>query len=127
MVDRYGYSTHRHRLLTSLKDALDVLSTLGCKAFYLDGSFVTEKQNPGDYDGCWEAEGVNIVALAHSAPLLWDDRPGRRAQNARFGGDLFPVRAAGDAFDRRILDDFQRDPVTGEPKGIILLKLEAWT
>lgn len=86
---------------------------------------MTAKETPGDYDGCWEAEGIDLHRLAREAPLLWDDVRGRPNQKRAFGGDLFATRADGDSFDRRILDDFQRDPGTRAPKGIIVLDLES--
>lgn len=107
-----------------MKQALDLLREFGCWRLFLDGSFVTAKETPGDYDGCWEVEGVDLTRLLRAAPLLWDDRPGRPHQKAQFGGDLFPVRMAGQPQDRRILDDFQRDKLTGEPKGILDLNLD---
>jgi hypothetical protein len=123
VVVRYGYSEHRYRLLTGLRQALDLLRRFGCRRFYLDGSFVTTKEKPGDYDGCWEVEGIDIHRLAREQPLLWDDSRGRLNQKRRFGGDLFPISAI-DLFSQQIFLDFQRDTETRMPKGIIVLDLE---
>ena len=41
----------------------------GCRRAYVDGSFVTAKEVPGDFDGCWEAEDVDPDALD---PVLLD-------------------------------------------------------
>ncbi|MFN8555828.1 MAG: hypothetical protein U0531_00230 [Dehalococcoidia bacterium] len=71
------------------------MRSYGCRTFYLDGSFVTAKAEPGDWDGCWEADGVAIYPVALEAPLLWDDTRGRLNQKARYGGDLFAVQADG--------------------------------
>src|SRR5579864_7933526 len=35
----------------------------GCSRVYIDGSFVTVKREPGDYDACWDIDGVNVEAL----------------------------------------------------------------
>lgn len=124
IVERFGSNTHRQRLLMGLERALRALRLFGCRRFYLDGSFVTSKVLPGDWDGCWEAEGVDIARLALHEPLLWDDVIGRPSQKRMWGGDLFPVRVAGTTFDRGIFDGFQRDKVTDAPKGIIMLDLD---
>jgi len=41
----------------------------GCRTAYVDGSFVTAKEDPEDFDGCWESEGVSLKALD---PVLCD-------------------------------------------------------
>ena len=47
---RYGSTSHRLRLLAGLQTALDGLRGAGCTRAYLDGSFVTAKENPDDVD-----------------------------------------------------------------------------
>ena len=123
VAERFGLNPHRRRLLTGLERALRALRQFGCRMFYLDGSFVTAKEPPGDWDGCWEAEGVDVFLLATEAPLLWDDTLGRPGQKAEYGGDIFPVRIAGDEFDRRILENFQIDWRLKRPKGIVAIDL----
>lgn len=58
-VARFGWTPHRLALLAGLKAALDALRTAGCRRAYIDGSFVTAKAMPADFDGCWETEGVD--------------------------------------------------------------------
>jgi hypothetical protein len=76
--------------------------------------------NQGDFDGCWEAQGVNASALD---PVLLDFTARRAAQKAKYGGELFiantPATPGGTAF----LDFFQTDKLTGERKGIIAIDL----
>jgi hypothetical protein len=88
---------------------------------YLDGSFVTTKEEPGDFDACWEAAGVDPELLN---PVLLTFANRRAAQKARFGGELFPAEAGADPHCTRFLDYFQQDRVTGERKGIVALDLE---
>ena len=54
VVGRYGYTPHRLVLLAGLKSALDTLRQAGCERAYIDGSFVTNKEVPNDFDACWE-------------------------------------------------------------------------
>jgi hypothetical protein len=51
---RFGFSDRRTRLLAGLKSALGALHAAGCRKVYIDGSFVTMKHEPGDYDACWD-------------------------------------------------------------------------
>jgi uncharacterized protein DUF6932 len=51
-ADRFGTTTYRRELLRGLKEALDSLRAAGCRAVYVDGSFVTAKKIPGDFDAC---------------------------------------------------------------------------
>jgi hypothetical protein len=120
-VNRYSTSEHRTELLDGLRAALDSLRAAGCRRAYLDGSFVTDKERPGDFDACWEAEGVDPDLLD---PVLLDFSDRRAAQKRRYGGELFPAEAAAEPHGTIFLDYFQRDRDTGDPKGIVALDLE---
>jgi hypothetical protein len=117
---RYGTTPHRLRLLGGLKAALDALLAVGCRRVYIDGSFVTAKQAPGDFDGCWDVAGVDPSLLD---PVLLTFANRRAAQKAKFGGELFLADAAADPADTRFLAFFQRDKQTGQPKGIVAIEL----
>jgi hypothetical protein len=81
-------SERRRELLEGLRQALNSLRAAGCCRAYIDGSFVTAKDEPGDFDACWEAGDVD-PDLLDAALLNFADR--RAAQKARFGGELFPA------------------------------------
>jgi hypothetical protein len=84
----------------------------------LNGSFVTAKDEPGDFDACWDPDGVDLDPLD---PVLFDLSAGRRAQKARFGGELFPnviESKSGLVF----VEFFQNERDTGR-KGIVLIDL----
>jgi len=63
------------------------LRRAGCSRVYLDGSFVTAKRNPQDYDVAWDPVGVDPTTLDPSF-LNFDDR--RRLQKEKWGGEFFP-------------------------------------
>ena len=92
----------------------------GCRTVYLDGSFVTSKQVPNDFDACWDETGVDMTLID---PVLLEFDRGRAAQRAKYGGEFFPAtwvaRMRGDVF----LDFFQIDRETGQTKGIVALDL----
>jgi hypothetical protein len=124
ILARFGFTAHRLTLLAGIKEALDALHAAGCRRAYLDGSFVTAKEIPGDFDVCWETAGIDWALLASASPVLLTFDPGRAAQKAKYGGELFPADAAADlASRRRYLEFFQRDKRTGDPKGIVAMDL----
>lgn len=90
---RFSDSARRVELLAGLREALAALREAGCRTVYIDGSFVTAKEEPGDFDACWEPEGVNLKALD---PVLYDFSKARRAQKERYGGEFFPADAPAD-------------------------------
>ncbi|WP_438023423.1 DUF6932 family protein [Sorangium sp. So ce233] len=121
---RFGYSAHRRRLLKGLKQVLASLKAAGCLRAYLDGSFVTAKQRPKDFDGCWEEDEVDPDKL-HPALLVFDDQ--RALQKALFGGEMFPASARADTKGSPFLKFFQAQRETDEAKGIIAIDLTEWS
>jgi hypothetical protein len=117
---RYGTSARRQDLLAGLRSALESLRDAGCRRAYVNGSFVTNKPEPGDFDACWETDGVDPDLLD---PVLLDFADARRHQKEEYGGELFPADVAADAWGTRFLDFFQQDRNTGAPKGIVALDL----
>ncbi len=119
--DRFGFNTYRLRLLLGLRAALDSLKRAGCRTVYIDGSFVTAKDYPADFDACWDASGVDPGLL--DPVLLIFDR-GRATQKAKFGGELFPSTARADQHGRTYLEFLQIDKNSGTPKGIVAANLQ---
>jgi hypothetical protein len=78
----------------------------GCRRACVDGSFVTSKEVPRDFDGCWDHEGVDFDALD---PVLLDFEGHREAQKAKFEGEMFLSMTQADALGRRFLDFFRLD------------------
>lgn len=120
IVARFGWNAERTRLLEGLRRALESLKAARCQTAYLDGSFVTEKDVPGDFDGCWEAGGVDPRLLD---PVLLDFSSRRAAQKTKFGGELFIANRAATRAGTRFMDFFQQDKTTGAAKGILAIDL----
>lgn len=85
---RFGWNGRRQTLLAGLGRAIHDLRHAGCSTFYLNGSFVTSKPEPGDFDACWTLDGVDLDMIE---PTLLEFDAGRAAQKARYGGELFPA------------------------------------
>jgi hypothetical protein len=117
---RFGGTPRRQALLVGLREALENLRDAGCSLAYVDGSFVTVKPEPGDYDACWGIRGVIPERLD---PVLLDFSDGRAAQKARFGGELFPAELPEGGSGRTFLEFFQTDRETGRHKGIVALEI----
>ncbi len=124
ILERFGINALRRQLLDGFKGALDCLKMAGCHIVYLDGSFVTIKKYPNDYDGCWEPSGVDGRTLQILEPCLLDLSNGRKAQKMKFLGELFPNVEMSYPPGKKYLEFFQTDRETGIIKGIIGIQLE---
>lgn len=119
VVNCLGFTPHRQRLLRGLLAALAALKSAGCERAWIDGSFVTEKEHPGDFDVCWDPFAVDPEVLD---PVLLDVKPPRFAQHVKYGGDIIPNFEEGTT-GSLFVDFFQVHKETGEPKGIIEVDL----
>ncbi len=114
----FAGNSHRGRLTNGLLAACLNLAGAGCGELLLDGSFVTAKELPGDYDGAWEPAGVDPILLD---PVLLDFKNRRAAMKAKYLGDLFPASfqaAPGVAYR-----DFFKTDRNGVEKGVVLIDL----
>lgn len=120
MRNRFGQTPWRQQLLAGMLDALRLLKAAGCLRVYVDGSFVTSKEEPGDFDACWDTEGVDFDLVDER--LLTFDR-GRATQKAAFLGELFIADARADPQGTLFREFFQTDR-EGRRKGIVLVELK---
>jgi hypothetical protein len=116
---RFAGDERRRALFQGLQDACRALAVAGCRVLFLDGSYVTEKPRPGDYDVCWDPTNVGLEKLD---PVLLDFSANRQNQKLKFGGEFFPSSAKADG-SRFFTEYFRRDKETGREKGIIRLLL----
>jgi hypothetical protein len=120
LVCFFGGSARRQLLLAGLKAGLESLHLAGCRTAYVDGSFVTAKESPGDFDACWDARGVRGSLLD---PVLLTFDQGRALQKAKYGGEFFPAHFPADVSGITYLEFFQQDKHTNATKGIVALDL----
>ncbi|WP_322354281.1 DUF6932 family protein [Dehalococcoides sp.] len=120
LSDRFGTNAHRILLLSGMRQALESLKAAGCNAVYIDGSFVTSKDTPGDFDACWDPTNVDPYRLD---PVLLKFEPGRKIQKAKYGGELFISTMRNGNPGPAMLDFFQNDKNTGRRKGIVAIDL----
>jgi hypothetical protein len=117
-----GFNERRRELLAGLKRACQSLKQAGCPRIYIDGSFATNKEFPGDFDVCYDDDSLDYVLLQQIDPVIRDLRNKRAAQKAKYGGELFPSSASADLAGRTFLEFFQTDR-NGNPKGIVVIDL----
>lgn len=120
--DTFAGNSWRRDLFNGLLRASGKLRVAGCALVYLDGSFVTGKPKPGDYDACWDPQGVDRAKLDQ---VFLEFANGRAAQKAAFNGEFFPSSMVCSDVGRTFLEFFQLDRVTGKQKGIIAIPLSA--
>ncbi len=117
---RLAFNPRRRQLLAGFRRACALLGRAGCRLVYLDGSFVTTKSYPGDFDACWDIQNVDDTQVE---PVFWDFADGRAAQKRQFLGEFFPAQLPEGATGRLFVEFFQVNKLTGEPKGIVAIRL----
>ena len=117
---RFGTNSHRLRLLGGLLAALRILANAGCQAVVLDGSFISEKDLPEDYDACWYTNGVDPSLID---PVLLDPSNARAAMKSKYLGELFPASALATP-SQAYIDFFMTDR-NGVPKGVVQINLRS--
>jgi hypothetical protein len=117
---RFATNETRKVLYDGLLRACKSLQTADCKVIFLDGSYVTDKPNPGDFDLCWDPTHVNPLKLD---PVFLDFSDRRKKQKQKYGGEFFPSSAKADG-TQTFIEYFQLDKETGLEKGIIRIRLQ---
>lgn len=112
---QFATNWNRRRFFEGFASAFAVLQKAGSKEILLDGSFVTDKPNPGDFDCCWNTVGVDVSQLD---PVFLDFTDKRAAQKKKYGGEFFPFGLGVGATDF-FLNHFQKDKHTDKAKGIL--------
>jgi hypothetical protein len=95
------------------------LRAIACKSLYLDGSYVTNKIIPNDFDACWDNRGLNLAEVKQKFPFLWNPIFSKK----KYGGDVFPAFIKETRSGILFIDFFQTHKMTGLKKGIIKLNL----
>ena len=119
LEQRFATNDRRKSLHDGLRRGCGALQAAGCAVVYLDGSYVTDKPIPGDFDACWDPTGADLASLD---PVLLDFDDGRRNQKLKYGGEFFPSCATADGA-LTFVEYFSIDKETGLEKGLILVRL----
>ena len=117
-VTRFGWNSRRRFLIAGMQRALSNLQMSGCAAAIVDGSFVSSKDEPADYDLAFDPTGVN-GGLVDPVLRRHDDQ--RKAMKAKYFGDVFPWGEVACATTLLIYRDFFQRDRSGIAKGVVLL------
>lgn len=117
---RFATNVKRKALFEGLVRGCEALKMAGCSIVYLDGSYITSKPSPLDFDVCWDPIGVDPTKLD---PVLLDFSNKRNNQKLKYGGEFFPSSSKADG-SHTFVDFFQMDKESGKEKGIIRIQLQ---
>jgi hypothetical protein len=119
--NHFTWNAKRKRLFGGLIRALKNLAEAGVKKVWIDGSFVTDKNEPADIDGCWEYhESVDVNRLDE---VFLDLNPPRTSMRKKYGVDfLISTVSLLDGRGNTVLEFFQQDR-DGNQKGILLVEI----
>ncbi len=117
--DRFVKNTQRQELFEGIVRGCSALKIAGCSTVYLDGSYITDKPVPDDFDICWNPVGVDDSKID---PVLLDFSNNRKDQKLKYGGEFFPSNVYAEN-THIFIDYFQIDKYTGKKKGIIRILL----
>lgn len=120
-VAMFGWNNRRRFLAGGMYRALSNLRVAGCGAAIIDGSFVTSKDEPGDYDLAFDPVGVN-GSLVDPVLRRHDDQ--RKAMRAKYFGDVFPWGSIACLKTGLIYREFFQQDRSGVAKGIVLLDVK---
>lgn len=122
--EKFNYNYTRQRLIDGLKLAMKYLQEAGSRTIYIDGSYITNKEKPGDYDACWDEEDVDRNYLRINAPTLLNLYD-KQARKAKFRGDIFRLDELVGDLGISSFEFFQCDRYLNK-KGIIAIDLVRW-
>ncbi len=113
---RFAVTPHRRKLFDALSRVVDILSEANCPEVHLDGSYITNATEPGDYDLVYEPIGMTETeAWRQLLRLGMDERKKLHL------GDIFIHMPCPPAFINYI--QFWQTDRDDNPKGIIRIRL----
>lgn len=112
---RFAYNPKRKQLFFRFQSVVAMLASSDCPEVFLNGSFITSKEEPNDYDMCWEPCGIKATKEVR---ILLQNPQNLKQQ---FLGDIRP-RIPSPPYQIDLVDHWQTD-AGGEAKGIIRINL----
>lgn len=119
----FTWNETRRVLFRGFTRALANLSRAGVRRVWIDGSFVTSKDEPQDVDGGWEPGPPEDEDRLDAVFLdLWS---GRQAMRRKYGVDFLVagMRLQDRVAQGRTVEEFFQADRRGNPKGILLVEI----
>jgi hypothetical protein len=120
VTERFGGSERREVLLRGLLETAANLRAASARVIWLGGSFVTDKEEPDDWDGVWDPSNADMTKVDPVFIDPADLAAGRYRQKAKYGGELLVGVETATSMPFQLY--FQLDK-NGDPKGIVRLDL----
>lgn len=117
----FAVNPRRREIFEGLLNGAGRLRFAGCIRLFLDGSYVSAKPIPGDYDACWDSAGVDGTRLD---PVFRDFTNKRDAQKKKYLGEFFPSTMLNTP-RQTFVELFQVEKFTGHAKGILTIALDS--
>lgn len=111
-------SEQRKKLMQGLFNATENLARAGVRKIWINGSFVTSKEEPNDIDGCWEYHSE--VSLEKLDPVFLMES--RLPMKEKYGLEFFPSSVIEGASGLPFPQFFQINRER-ESKGIVFVYL----
>lgn len=121
--EKFCFTEIRKWLFEGLLIAIEHLRKVGCTTIYLDGSFVTKKRNPTDYDMCWDDTGFNLINVKKICPELLDPGWKNKKMLERYRGEVIPMNNTNPVTGINYFSLFTKDKENATTKGIIRVKI----
>ena len=124
IAKRLGSTPRRRWLLNGLRAAVEAFWASGIHEIYIDGSFCTEKPDPGDIDGYWIEPDPDVYERIDPYWIDFDpvQAPHTRKRKWRmwidYGVEFF-IHPAMQATPESGFPDFFRQDRDGRPRGVI--------
>lgn len=116
---RFTWTEKRKELFQGLTEAVVNLSFAGVLLLYIDGSFITSKDDPSDVDGCWVWNlGVNSQLL----DTVFKTKHQEAKMKQKYGVHFF-IHGYDLGSDGQPIEGWFQTDDNGNEKGILLLKL----
>ena len=121
---RLGFTARRRWLLKGLRAAVQAFWAAGIDEVYIDGSFCTEKPDPGDLDGYWVEpdpevyERIDPYWIDFGLVLTQSVRKWKWRMWIDFGVEFFIHPAMQASSDEKFPDFFRHDR-NGRPRAVI--------
>jgi hypothetical protein len=119
--EKFDFSFKRKKILSGILSFGRLIKQAGGKKIYIDGSFVTNKKIPKDWDGCYCMCELN---LSIASTLIQNTNINRTKIKKEYFGDVFAEDCIEASSGLPFIDFFQRIRGTDKKKGIIVLDLE---
>jgi hypothetical protein len=124
ITKRLGFTPRRRWLLQGLRAAVEAFWATGIEEIYIDGSFCTEKPDPGDMDGYWIEPDPDVYERIDRYWIDFELVPVPHAQKWKWrmwvdhGGEFF-IHPAMQATSDLGFPEFFRQDRDGQPRGIV--------